>query len=260
MESLSVFLNTRIVNYSFSCAGIPVAFGNFCLTPVRCLFNGDKVTISLSASADDNRVRVVHEKEYGEYGEYGKPKKTWLRVIVSIVLLVPGLLLGSIFKGVGYLSKSIRERHNFAIVHYTPVDRTVGSEAGRLNLDGIRQNLLQLMINNRLNQPTNMIVVYAEPGTCLNEDPGLLQFDPKKIVLVGAQIVHEPSDVRRLDDELDEKLGWQTRMYAAARHDGKYSFVIQHKVGSVEAARNDLPPKKSPHRTSSERLKRVYLV
>jgi len=61
MNNIGIFLNNRItVNDNFSIPGAVVAFGDWCLTPVRCLFNGNEVIVS---TANDT-VNVRYEKEY----------------------------------------------------------------------------------------------------------------------------------------------------------------------------------------------------
>ena len=267
MHNISVFFNSRTVNKdSFGFADVPVAFGDWCLTPVRCLFNGNKVTVSTR----DGIVQVDHEKEYAQeniehavynlYG-FGKPKRTYTRVILAIVFLVPGVIIGSAFKGLGYLAKPIRDRHNLAVQHFTPVTRTIGSQEGPLDIAGIIQKLAEQRRNNHLHQTTETLIIYAQAGTQIKEDPGIRDFDPKKLILVGTQMIHGPSDSLGgcMDENLDRT--WENRrrpgvMKDAVRVEG--SFAVQWKVRSIEAAIKDVPPRRSFF--SFERYKRIYVV
>src|ERR1700722_17071013 len=204
MNNVSVFFNNRtFTKDSFSISDTPVVFGDWCLTPVRCLFDGNKVTVSNK----DGSLTVDHEKEYATSGY----RRNFLQVVASIVLIIPGLIIGSVFKGLGYLSQSTRKRHNLATQHYTPLDRTIGSPEARLNLEGLRQKLNQIRQVNNLNQPTKNLVIYAEEGTTINEDPGLISLQPQKIILVDARIVHQPSALGRLDEALSRDSCWESR-------------------------------------------------
>ena len=258
MNNIGVFLNNRTVSKHFLLADLPVRFGDWCLTPVRCLFDGNKVVVGFRNTS----LSVDHEKEYSAKNEWSyKPKRNFLRVVASIVLLIPGLIIGSAFKGLGFLSQSIRTRHRLAVIHFTPVNLTIGSQNARLNLDAIKQKLLEFRTRNQYNQPTNL-VVFAEEGTFINEDPGFISLNPQKIILDGARIIHAPSAIGRLDETLCGR-GWDRRAVRNLTVVGdasadKTTFVTQWKVKSVNEAILDAPPKLSLF--SFERLKRVYIV
>lgn len=257
MNHVSVFFNNTIIENGipFSLSDAPVALGDWLLTPVRCLFDGNKVTI-----AHKNGILTVnHEKDYDGFL---KPKRNLFRIIASIVFILPGLIIGSAFKGLSYLFSSIRERHKLAILHYTPVDRTVGSENDRLSLEAIKDELLELYLDSiTLNQPTKNLIIYAEEGVQIKEDPGILGFKPKKLIMVGAQLIHGPA--AGLDGCLDENLlraGWEktkaNKIDDAEALEG--SFVTQWKVKSLAAALKDIPPRLSFF--SFERYHRIYVI
>jgi hypothetical protein len=260
--SFSIFFNNRIVSDDpFRLDDVPVAFGDFFLTPVRCLFNGNKVTLKTK----NNVITVDHEKEYFDHSSpssWLKPKRNFLRVIASIIFLIPGLILGSIFKGIGFLSESIRERHRLTIEHYTSIDREIGDENNRLDLATLTNRLREEKQNNHLNQPTKNLIVYAQPGTDLNTDPGLLDLNPQKIILVGAKIVHKSCAGYRLDDTLACNPDWESgkmRVVKLNHPQPNFStFVTQRKVNTVDEARDDVPPRKSFF--SFERYKRIYVI
>lgn len=253
MNNIGIFLNNRIVDKKhFVLADLTVSLGNWCLSPVRCLFNGSKVSISYK----NQILNIDHHKEYSNSSGYSYvlPKRNLIRVIASIVLIVPGLILGSAFKGLGYLSDTIRHRHQLAVRHFTPVHYTIGSPEKRLTLGEISQELKAYGQGNALNQPAKYIIVYAEEGTMIEQDPGFLNLNPQKIILVGARILHAPG-LFRLDDSLCDN-GWDSCALRAIRlggpvHPEDTTLVTQRKMASVQAAIQDAPPKN---------LKRVYIV
>ncbi len=95
MNNIGIFLNNRSIDKGFfNISDAPVAFGDWCLTPVRCLFDGNKVTVSNK----NGSLTVDHEKEYANSDfSWGKPKRNLLRVIASILFIIPGLIIGSAF-------------------------------------------------------------------------------------------------------------------------------------------------------------------
>lgn len=179
MNNISFFLKNNVVNKdSFSIADASVAFGNWCLTPVRCLFDGNKITVSNKKGS----LTVDLEKEYTDSG---RNFNSFLRVVASIILIVPGVIIGCISKILGYLSPSVRKWHYQAIQSFMPVDRTIGSPEARLSLDEIKLQLQEIRKTN-LHQPTKNLVVYAKEGTTIHEnDPGFMVLQPKKLILVG---------------------------------------------------------------------------
>lgn len=252
MSGLSVFFNHKMINKddSFLFANVPVRVGDWFFTPLRCLSNGEEVTITNK----DNVITLKVEKEYYQKeGSWDKPKRTYLRLALAVVFLLPGLILGTLFKGLGYLTSTIRKRHELILTHYIPIDRTVGGERQRLNLAQIRLALDEQRKQNHLDQATNNLIIYAQEGTNINDDPGILDLNPRKIVLVGAKIVHEPSAFGRMDDMMVSSSDWESGV--RINHS---TYVSQHKVKSVDEALQDILPKKSFF--SSERYKRVYVV
>jgi|GEM_PF-2683676 len=261
MNNIGVFLNHRIIDsHSSSWANTSVIFGDFCLTPIRCLFKGNKVTVS----TQNQVVTVSHTEEYADprFFSFSRPKRNALRVVASILFLVPGILLGVAFKGLGHLSKTIRERHSLAVQHYTPINRlTIGSDKQRLDINEIEVELTKQKQDNHLQQKTRALIIYAKPGTKINTDPGLLELEPQKIVLVGAKIVHEPCGGMggRLDDTLLQDSDWETGLRKSSMRQANFgTFVTQWKVNSVNKAIRDIPPRKSMF--SCERYRRIYVV
>lgn len=114
MNHCAVFFNTQIRDNSLH-DNLAVAMGDFCFNPVRCLFNGNEVAIIESKVYylhDDSKLTTLSEKALH-----------CLRIVAAIVLLVPGLLLGTLFKGMGYLSQSVRDNHQMVVLHEASIDK-----------------------------------------------------------------------------------------------------------------------------------------
>lgn len=256
MTSAGIFFNNRAVADSFRFSDVPVALGDWFLTPVRCLYNGNKVTISHKNDA----ITIEHEKEYSDW-DNTRPKRNFLRVILSIILIVPGVIVGSIFKGIGYLSQSIQHRHTAIRRHYSP-GNIVGDESDPPDLKTIEDILKNDFKHiERNNKSCNALVVNAKKGTRINVDPGILSENPQKIILVGARIVHEPTREPLLDDTLYKDPSWESgsRIFYPCHYidPNEVTYVKQFPVSSIEEAMQDEPPKRPD---SDERYKRVYLV
>lgn len=91
--AFSAFFNTEV-----SPVNTLEAAGNFCLSPVRTLFGGRSFTI-----VDDKIVEWKQPKQ--------KVIERILMIALSIILLIPGVIVGSILKGVALISKPEKERH-----------------------------------------------------------------------------------------------------------------------------------------------------
>ena len=109
MDHLNIFFNTKINEIDSKCmADLPVKFGNFCLAGVRYLFDGNVVTIQ----NDNGSTKVIFAKEF-------KPKQSSIQryflVIAAIVSVFPGIIIGTPFKALGYLSSQIQNRHQITV-------------------------------------------------------------------------------------------------------------------------------------------------
>lgn len=255
MTSASVFFNNRTVTDSFHFSDVPVALGDWFLTPIRCLYNGNKVTISHR----NDSITIEHEKEYSDW-DNKRPTRNFLRLALSIILIVPGAIIGSVFKGVGYLSQSIQNRHTKIRYHYSP-GSIVGDESDPPDLKTISDILKNDFKNIERDKFCNALVINAKKGTRINVDPGILSEDAKKIILVGARIVHDPATEPLLDDALYRDPSWESgpRLFCSNFNNDPngITHVKQFPVSSIEEAMQDEPPKRPD---SDERYKRVYLV
>lgn len=92
----NVFLNTSDTN-ARGCEAI----GNFLITPARYFLNGKEITKIDGVNTDCSFTFANKHRSF--------PVRM-LQNIVAIITLVPGVILGSAFKGLSYLSGSIREK------------------------------------------------------------------------------------------------------------------------------------------------------
>lgn len=258
MNHLNVFFNNRIVaENQFPLSNFSAKLGDWCLTPVRCLFDGNKLTI---ATHQEN-LTVVHEKEFARSNNGEMPKRNYLKVIASILLIIPGVIFGSILKGLSYISSKMREADAHARLHYTPINRTLGSPERRLNSEEITQEIGNIQNNNHLHQATKNLIVYAQENTLINEDLGFVGLDCQKIILVGARIIHKYETDGRLDDLLKQDPRWDcaaNRTFIGEQRGKDVTYVKQIRVESIEEAENAPVPKMSIWSTA--RLHRVYVI
>lgn len=263
MSGVSVFFNAKVEvdleqfpDY-MSMGVVPGVIGNFCFSPIRCLCKGNIVEVS----KDKGNLTVHHVAEYGSSRGLDSKERNFLHVIASIVFLIPGIILGCFFKGLSYLWEYMREAHKLAVIHFTPIDRVVvGSENNRYNLEKITQALREHRDKNFLNQPTNNLVVYAEPGTEIIADPGFINLNPQKIILVGAKLINGSCYG---SSPLHERLnaGWEANRFMAVSNAEEFidgTSVAQHVKKSVGEAELDVPPRTSFF--SCERYKRIYVI
>lgn len=92
---MTVFFNTEIKADSFT-----ENLGNFCFIPVRALFDGKTYT-----KVDE----VFLERQSLESSSViGKV----IKVALSIIFLIPGVILGTVIKGCSFISHSVRNSNN----------------------------------------------------------------------------------------------------------------------------------------------------
>ena len=209
MNDLSIFLNTEVVN-----SGVLSWIGDAGLAPFRYLFNGK--TISIETRASGRRIEIHHVASFHERGVWnGSTSNSTLRsastsmikTVLAIVLLVPGLLL-SIFKGLAYLFTD--ENHRLAKEHFTPVTREIGTPAHPITT--ISQLSVALDDERRSdpkNRPTDALIIHGDGNLEITADPGILDFNPMKLILVGARIVPQPVLRHPLSDVMARTGKWR---------------------------------------------------
>lgn len=262
MNDVNLFINTRVKD-----SGILAGIGDFALSPVRYFFHGRTVKVVNK----ENHQHVHHVASYkGKGGWFAHHSKTnndlkassrgFFKALAMIVLFAPGLILGTIAKSFAYLSNDMRANHSLAKRHFTPVDKTVGSEDNRLDENGIKEELTKLK-NDPLHQKVNNLVIYGNGNVTFNTDPGFVSLNPKKVVMVGARIIHAPCAFNRLDDTLARKKEWldgSVRNISSGMVANNSTFVTQLKVSSVKDALDHVTPRRSF--LSSKRYHAVYQV
>ncbi len=99
MNSMCVFLSTKTKHFSnerdtgtvyFHRNPLSTIIGDFCLTPIRYLFDGEIVKVTFNSKNE-----IVKAKDSKEFKV---ENKSFLRTIASIILLAPGLIIGIAFK------------------------------------------------------------------------------------------------------------------------------------------------------------------
>lgn len=113
----ATFLNAHIHEQNAFCE-----IGNIALLPYRYLFGGRQIFII----SDGEKKGVHHFASLHARGEKNicptnpdlhSARKSMLRTAFAIVLLIPGLLIGLVFKGLGYLfSSQARDMHHKVMV------------------------------------------------------------------------------------------------------------------------------------------------
>lgn len=126
----------------------------------------------------------------------------------------------------------------------------IGSPTHRLDEKGIQESL---QINSILRRENiDALVIFGHGSVEINDDPGIVALNPKKLILVGAKIIHGPSHGfgSRLDDQLFRTNEWHSTSH---RGDRKNTYLHQIEVNTVEEAIAATPP-------VAERPRAVYLV
>lgn len=259
MSDLCIFLNTKVEN-----SGALAWIGDKGFAPFRYLFNGK--TIRVQPRQSDQEIEIHHvasfHKSYWNSSRTNNSLKSsstgMIKAAFSVVLLIPGLILGAAFKGLAYLSSSVRENHRLTKEHLTPVNREIGSVSNPITTrEELRKALEAECRSNPKNRPTTALIIHGDGNLTINEDPGILQFNPMKLVLEGAQIVHQPSAAGRLDDAMFRSGKWQvSAIRVATSSNPDNSGATTHSVKSVDDALRATAPRRSL--TSCKRYHTIF--
>ncbi len=180
-----------------------------------------------------------------------------IKTALSVVLLIPGLLLATL-KGISYASSIVRERHYRVKEHLTPINREIGSASDPVS---DRRQLSQLLFEegcrfDRNNRPTNALIIHGDGNLTINADLGILRFNPMKLILDGAKIVHEPN--HGLDERLDDKMTGTGKWKFDFRRTAASANVISRSVASIDEALQVTAPRRSW--TSCKRYHMVFTL
>jgi hypothetical protein len=201
-----------------SLVGHTVRFADWCLTPVRYLFDGNEVTIE-----GGDGFSIDHKREFTE--------KTWVKTTAAIILLVPGVIIGASFKLLTYLIQEFRQKHDVMRKHFTPFERLdieipIGGSDGDLE-----QGLLRHKQGEYYNRTIKNLVIRGFDSTKLSRTSGLERLHVEKIILVGVKIATD----RTGEDSLEQYLiknDWNTadsstiKEAMASTAPGKHVFLV----------------------------------
>jgi hypothetical protein len=210
LKDVCVFFNTRIEN-----AGTLSQIGDLGLAPLRYLCGGKTVQLFIEGrEVTIHSVASFHKEGKGhvsisEYTLRSSPTHM-LKALGSVLLIVPGLFL-AVAKLVAYMaSGEVRKNHGLISEHLTPINREIGTfDQPMMNHEELRTALQNVWDNDPMHRPTNALIIHGE-NLQINVDPGILRFNPMKLILQGASIVHQPAYFGRLDDNLLSTHKWET--------------------------------------------------
>lgn len=212
MINFSVFFNTQIENPLYYSTLSQI--GDRGLAPFRYLFKGKRIYIEYS---NMHLLAIHHVASYHKYPDHRSKttaamvssQESMIKTALSVIFLLPGLILGATFKSLAYLSPAVRENHRLAKKYLTPIDRRIGSIDNPIKTSQeLREALSNENILNRMHSPTKALIIYGDGNLTINEDPGICIFNPKKVILIGAKLVHEGSATGRLFEKLKSKNKW----------------------------------------------------
>ncbi len=257
MSNLAVFFNTKVEG-----SGIFAGIGDLGLAPFRYLFNGKTIRVELRDT--DQTIEIHHVASFHKLGSNNSSQTArelrssptgMIKTVSAVVALIPGLVL-ALSKVFAYLFSDVRAKHRLAKEHLTPVDRHIGNVFNPIqSINDLVAELKQEFDSDLKHRPTNALIIHGNGNLEINEDPGILRFNPMKLVLEGAAIVHRPSLFGRLDNAMHATGKWETKgvrkVSSLTRPDN--SFIVTHQVCSIEEALQTTAPWRSS-------LKRSHMV
>lgn len=261
MSHMSLFLNTKIEG-----SGALAWIGDKGLAPFRYLFNGR--TVRIESRDGSPELEIHHVASFHKDGDWNRSNTNRdlrssatgkIRALVSVVLLIPGLVL-SVFKLLAYFFTDMRARHSLAKEHFTPVNREIGTAAHPITTIEALRAALMAERNKPKHQPTNALIIHGDGNLAINEDPGILELNPMKLILEGARIVHRSSLIGTLDTAMLGSGKWQ---FAAMRvvtgaANADASVVKDHGVSSVKEALAVTAPRRDW--TSCKRYHMIFSI
>lgn len=247
MNDFCVFLNTRVEN-----SGTLSRIGDMGLSPVRCLFNGQTVSISPAglSSHEVHHVASFHRKGACNYSKTDWQLKSHTRglleVVAAIVLLIPGLFLATAKALAYYLSEDVCKKHRLVKEHFTPIDRTIGTPQKPItSIEELKAALDVEWKSNHKHQPTNELTIYGDENFKISSDPGIMQFNPMKLILVKTNMIHDANADDSLDNLMLMSDKWQTtndRLQTTSIH---ATYARIHRVANEDFAHNYSIPLRS---------------
>lgn len=262
MNNFQIFFRTRVKGES--------SIGNNCLAPVRYFFNGKTVRIFKDRDAEwVNHVSSFHRKGHNHKSRFDESMssswKGWEKKLFCIIFLLPGLFVGTLFKGISYLtSKSVRDHHHLVKLHLNvPRNITIGSKEDPLLTEEELKQELEKNYRAPLYQKIHALIIYGNNIDWSKDIPEIRKLNPKKMILVGARIIHDfdssyHAEYNCLDLKLYKTKKWEHR-YVEKNVVKKVeeTFVRQIPVKTIEEALADIPPLRHG---KSKRFHTIYIV
>lgn len=235
-SDLKVFFQMRIAN-----AGMYANIGDWFLTPIRH-FSGRDITI-----AEDRyqgaEVTSLAPYKYQHRSDTETWEYPWLKTAFLISFLVPGLIIGSIFKGIAYSKGEFREKHDLVKLHLTPVPLAqVGTVENPLLSEKEVINHIAALYRDNMHRKIHTLVIYGNNVNLSQHIPCIKPLGIKKLILVGTQIVHNRIATKRFDDELSLSKKWLATKVRRNPVDINETYITQIKVPSVQEAIAKKPP------------------
>lgn len=260
MNSLNIFYRTSTEGGRAQIDSLKKA-GDFCLTPVRYFFRGRNVEF---VKGFGDKTIVIDSADYAANNKnkfrVGTIEKNWMRTCLCIIGFIPGLILGSILKGLSYLNKSIRDEHNLIKLHFEREFRLLINNShfySKYQPNGVSIAIQETsyrtkanLENIRLNQKVNVLEIdleFAKEEILENSISSRIKLlDPLKLIL------HTKVFVENTDPWAMAITGkWLTE------GEGDEKKLVQKRVSSVTEALTDRVPLR-PNTTKP--YKCVYLI
>lgn len=214
MSHLCIFLNTSIEN-----SGTLAWIGDKGLAPFRYLFNGR--TIRVQPCQSDQKTEIYSVSSFHKRGlkhrcRANKDLKSsstgMIKTALAVVFLIPGFILGTAFKGLAHLFSDVKEKHRLTKEYLKPIDREIGSASKPIqSLSHLGQALRLERQSDPQNHPTHALIIHGDGLLTINEDPGILIFNPMKLILEGVKISPKTQLIGNLNfaDKISKTGNWK---------------------------------------------------
>lgn len=212
MNNINIFYQTSVQGDAAQNNSLKKA-GDFCLTPVRYFFHGRNVSFVTKEGILEEKSKI----SIGDIASYTSKKgsestrKNWKSTCLCIIGFIPGLILGSILKGLSYINQSIRNEHEFVKLHFIReehllIDKQPPNSKGAnaaLVLTARKADLEHP--DYKLNQRVKFLEINLSPSTTITEQSigyFIKKLDPEKLILHGTVFIERDRDrwTRRIVD------------------------------------------------------------
>lgn len=170
LRNIRTFLNTEIER-----TGAFSAIGNYLLSPVRYFFHGT----TIAARGKDIVTKQNTISQIKATIIYAHP--LFVEPLMSLALL-PGLVLGMLFKGFAFLNQEARNAHHFVTEKLTPQNVILGTTDKPLG-----EVTLESQLKNQLNSAQKIECLVINVASTVNRDCSILisKLKPSSVILVG---------------------------------------------------------------------------